>query len=106
MPPRRRRSETGPRRWPIYLLFGLAVLGGVTLWAYGPSLPAETLIARYANDRSKFIDVGGVGAHVGDEGDPDGIPVVLIHGSMGSLHMWEGWALELSGKARLISSMG
>ena len=28
---------------------------------------------------------------------------VLIHGSMGSLHMWEGWARELASKARLIS---
>ena len=76
----------------------LGVLAGVALWAYSPSLPAETLIARYANDRSKFIDVGGVRAHVREQGDPDGIPVVLIHGSMGSLHMWEGWARELSSK--------
>lgn len=104
MPPRRRlRSETGPRRWPIYLLFGLAVLGGVMLWAYGPSLPPETLIARYANSRSTFVDVGGLRAHVRDEGRPDGTPVVLIHGSMGSLHMWEGWVGELKDKARLIS---
>ena len=107
MPPRRRRDEAPRRRarrhWPIVALFVLGVLAGVALWAYSPSLPAETLIARYANDRSKFIDVGGVRAHVREQGDPDGIPVVLIHGSMGSLHMWEGWARELSGKARLIS---
>ena len=45
------------------------------------SLPAEMLIARYANDQSKFIDVGGVRAHVRDQGNPDGIPLVLIHGS-------------------------
>jgi pimeloyl-ACP methyl ester carboxylesterase len=106
MPPRRRRDEAPRwrrRHWPIIALFVLGVLAGVALWAYSPSLPAETLIARYANDRSKFIDVGGVRAHVREQGDPDGIPVVLIHGSMGSLHMWEGWARELSGKARLIS---
>jgi pimeloyl-ACP methyl ester carboxylesterase len=107
MPPRRRRDEAPRRRarrhWPIVALFVLGVLAGVALWAYSPSLPAETLIARYANDRSKFIDVGGVRAHVREQGDPDGIPVVLIHGSMGSLHMWEGWARELSSKARLIS---
>jgi pimeloyl-ACP methyl ester carboxylesterase len=29
--------------------------------------------------------------------------MVLIHGSMGSLHMWEGWARELGRQARLIS---
>jgi pimeloyl-ACP methyl ester carboxylesterase len=103
MPPRRRRDEAPRRRWPIYLLFALGVLAGVALWAYSPNLPAETLIARYANDRSKFIDVGGVRAHVRDQGDPDGIPIVLIHGSMGSLHMWEGWARELAKQARLIS---
>jgi pimeloyl-ACP methyl ester carboxylesterase len=103
MPPRRRRDEAPRRRWPIALLFVLGALAGVALWAYSPSLPPETLIARYANDRSKFIDVGGVRAHVRDQGDPDGIPIVLIHGSMGSLHMWEGWARELAKRARLIS---
>lgn len=103
MPPRRRRDEAPRRRWPVVVLFALGALCGVALWAYSPSLPAETLIARYANDRSKFVDVGGVRAHVREQGDPDGIPVVLIHGSMGSLHMWEGWARELGGKARLIS---
>jgi len=106
MPPRRRSEEARRRRplrhWPIVLLFVVGVLAGVALWAYSPSLPAEMLIARYANDRSKFIDVGGVRAHVREQGNPDGIPIVLIHGAMGSLHMWEGWARELSDKARLI----
>jgi pimeloyl-ACP methyl ester carboxylesterase len=101
--PRRRREEERRRRWPIVLLFVLGALAGVALWAYSPSLPPETLIARYANDRSRFIDVGGVRAHVREQGDPDGIPMVLVHGSMGSLHMWEGWARELAKKARLIS---
>lgn len=107
MPPRRRSEERQRRRplrhWPVVALFVLGALGGVVLWAYSPSLPAEVLIARYANDRSKFIDVGGVRAHVREQGNADGIPIVLIHGSMGSLHMWEGWARELADKARLIS---
>jgi pimeloyl-ACP methyl ester carboxylesterase len=103
MPPRRRRAEAPRRRWPLYLLFAAGVLAGVALWAYSPSLPAETLIARYANDRSKFVDVGGVRAHVRDQGNPDGIPLVLIHGSNGSLYEWEGWARELGTQARLIS---
>jgi pimeloyl-ACP methyl ester carboxylesterase len=92
-----------PRRWPLALLFAIAAVVGAALWAYSPSLPAEVLIARYANDRSQFIDVGGVRAHVRDEGNPDGIPMVLIHGSLGSLHVWEGWVRELSKQARLIS---
>ncbi len=103
MPPRRRRDAAPPRRWPLYLLLALGVLAGVALWAYSPPLPPEMLIARYANDHSKFIDIGGVRAHVRDEGNPDGIPMVLIHGSNGSLQAWEGWVRELGGKARLIS---
>ncbi|MBX9942636.1 MAG: alpha/beta hydrolase [Reyranella sp.] len=103
MPPRRRRTEARRRRWPLVLLFAASVLAGVVLWAYAPTLPRETLIARYANDRSKFIDVGGVLAHVRDQGNPDAMPLVLIHGSMGSLHMWEGWARDLGGQIRLIS---
>jgi pimeloyl-ACP methyl ester carboxylesterase len=92
------------RRWPLYLLFVIGVLMvGVAQWAYSPSLPAEMLIARYANDRSKFVDVGGAHAHVRDEGNPDGIPLVLIHGSSGSLHIWEGWVRALGPQARLIS---
>jgi pimeloyl-ACP methyl ester carboxylesterase len=107
MPPRRRRIETPRRRWPLVVLFAGAILAGVALWAYAPTLPAETLIARYANERSKFIDVGGVQAHVRDyardQDDTDPIPVVLIHGSLGSLHMWEGWARELAPRLRLIT---
>lgn len=107
MPPRRRRIETPRRRWPLFLLFAGAVLAGVALWAYAPILPAEMLISRYANERSQFIDVGGARAHIRDYGrdrdNADTIPVVLIHGSLGSLHMWEGWARELGPRVRLIT---
>ena len=92
-----------PRRWLAYPLLALGALAGAALWAYSPSLPPELLIARYANDRSTFIDIGGVRAHVRDQGNPNGIPLVLIHGSGGSLHVWEGWAQELQSSARLIS---
>lgn len=103
MPTRRRRSEAPRRRWPLYALFASGVLAGVALWAYAPSFPAETLIAQYTTDRSRFIDVGGVRAHVRDQGNPDGVPILLIHGSNGSLQVWEGWARELGSSARVIS---
>ena len=64
---------------------------------------SDDLIQRYANRNSQFIDIGGARAHVRDEGNKDGIPIVLIHGSMGSLHMWEGWVDRLKDRARLIS---
>ena len=57
-------GEAPPRRWPLYALFGVAVLAGMAMWAYAPSLRPETLIARYTNDRSRFVD----------EHDRDGLP--------------------------------
>ncbi|OFX01152.1 MAG: hypothetical protein A3D94_07430 [Alphaproteobacteria bacterium RIFCSPHIGHO2_12_FULL_66_14] len=107
MPPRRRKTDPPRRRWPLALLFATGVLAGVALWAYAPTLPTELLVARYADQRSKFIDVGGVEAHVRDhardQDEGDAIPLVLIHGSLGSLHMWEGWVRELGPRFRLIT---
>jgi pimeloyl-ACP methyl ester carboxylesterase len=100
---RRRRADRPKRRWPTLLLIACGLLLGVALWAYAPSLPPDTLIQRYANSRSTFIDVGGARAHVRDEGKRDAIPIILIHGSMGSLQDWEGWVAALKDRARLIS---
>lgn len=103
MPPRRRQADAAPRRWPAILLVLAGLAMGVALWAYAPSLPPDYLIRRYANQNSQFIDIGGARAHVRDEGNKDGMPIVLVHGSMGSLHMWEGWVARLKDRARLIS---
>jgi pimeloyl-ACP methyl ester carboxylesterase len=104
--PRRRRAEEQRSRWrhlPLVLLFLLGGLSGAVLWAYAPDLPADVLIRRYGQPPSTFIDVGGTRAHVRDEGKPDAMPLVLIHGSLGSLHMWEGWVDALKDRYRLIS---
>jgi pimeloyl-ACP methyl ester carboxylesterase len=107
MPPRRRRAEDQrASRWrhlPLVLLFVLGGLSGAALWAYAPDLPRSTLIARYGGPPSTFVDVGGTRAHVRDEGKADAMPLLLIHGSLGSLHMWEGWVGELKDRYRLIS---
>lgn len=91
------------RPWLLCLWLTLGVLISAALWAYTPPLPAEMLKSRYANDDSKFIDVAGAHAHVRDQGNSDDVPLVLIHGSGGSLHVWEGWAYELRSKRRVIS---
>ena len=98
MAARNRRESAPRRRWPLCLLFAVGVLAGVALWAYSPSLPADMLVVRYANDRSRFVDVGGARAHIRDEGNPDGIPLLLIYGSNASLLEWEGWTRALGGK--------
>lgn len=98
-------TQRPPRRAPlaVYLFAALGVLAGVAGWAYSPSLPSDMLIARYANAASQFIDVEGAHAHVRVQGNPRGVPVVLLHGANGSLHVWDGWARELGDKARLVS---
>jgi pimeloyl-ACP methyl ester carboxylesterase len=107
MPPRRRRAEgQWLSRWrhvPLALLFVLGGLSGVALWAYAPDLPRDYLIERYGQAPSRFIDVGGTRAHVRDEGRADAMPLLLIHGSLGSLHMWDGWVAALGHRYRLIS---
>jgi pimeloyl-ACP methyl ester carboxylesterase len=96
-------SEGRRRRWPLYLLFAIAILAGIALWAYSPSLPPEFLIARYAEDWSQFVAIGGARAHLRDQGNRAGVPLILIHGASGSLHEWDGWTRALGGQARLIS---
>jgi pimeloyl-ACP methyl ester carboxylesterase len=103
MPLRRRRSERVPRRWPLLVFIAMSAVAGVMFWAYAPELPRELLVQRYANAQSQFLDVGGVRAHVRDEGKADAMPLLMIHGSLGSLQVWEGWVAALKDRYRLIS---
>jgi pimeloyl-ACP methyl ester carboxylesterase len=95
-------GEGRQRHWPLFFLFTMAAVASAVTGIYWPSLPEEMLIALYANDRSHFLDIGGARAHVRDQGNPDGIPLVLIHGASSSLHVWEAWASALKHQARLI----
>ena len=114
MPTRRRRPDEPRSRWrsvlrpvlqrgPLVLLFVLGALSGVLLWGYTPDLPRDYLIERYGQPPSTFIDVGGTRAHVLDQGRSDRMPLVLIHGSLESLQVWDGWVAELKDRYRLIS---
>ena len=86
----------------MVLLVLLGGLSGVFLWAYAPNLPADVLIQRYGQPPSSFVDVGGTRVHIRDEGKADAMPLLLIHGSLGSLYVWDGWVAELKDRYRLI----
>jgi len=110
MAPRRRRGDEPGWRWravlrraPLVLLFALGALSGVLLWGYTPDLPRDYLIERYGQPPSTFIDVGGTRTHVLDQGKSDAMPLVLIHGSLESLQVWDGWVDQLKDRYRLIS---
>jgi len=63
-------------------------------------IPVEQLKPLYANENSKFMELGGMNVHYRDEGA--GIPLVLIHGTGSSLQTWDGWTEELSKEFRIV----
>ena len=63
-------------------------------------LSRDELVAAYADPASKFVKVKGIEIHYKDEGQ--GPPVVLFHGSFGSLHSWDGVVERLKNDHRLI----
>lgn len=79
------------------------IVGGVAFLWRG-DISYATLDKTYASPTSKFIDMGGgVEAHYRDEGNPNGKPIVLVHGFSASLHTWEKWVALLGGEYRMVS---
>ncbi|WP_299601880.1 alpha/beta hydrolase [uncultured Aquimarina sp.] len=64
-------------------------------------IPVEELKEKYTYSYSKFVEIDGMNVHYTDQGF--GFPIILLHGSGGSLHTWEGWANELKTNYRVIS---
>jgi len=89
----------------------LALVGLVALVGAGayfalkrPDVPYETLAAQYENAASRYVELpGGVRVHYRDEGQPNGPPLLLIHGFSASLHTWEPWVARLGDEYRIIS---
>lgn len=90
-------------RLAVTLVSAIGIMAGVASWAYSPSLPPDLLIPRYSNAASRFVDICGAHVHVREQGNPRGVPVLLIHGASASLHVWDAGAKVLGDKARLIS---
>jgi pimeloyl-ACP methyl ester carboxylesterase len=96
-------------RWLIGGL--LALIGLVAIVGAGayftmkrPDLPYETLAAQYESAASRYVDLpNGVRMHYRDEGQPNGPPLLLIHGFSASLHTWEPWVQRLGDDYRVIS---
>lgn len=79
----------------------VAIAGQVYAARAGWLTPDDaTLRTRYALPESKFTDIDGETVHYVDQGS--GPAIVLVHGSFGSLRMWNAWAARLTGKYRVI----
>ena len=69
-----------------------------------PDTDAAAMVEKYASSTSAFAENDtGMRVHYRDEGNPDGVPIVLIHGTASSLHTWEPLVAELGGEYRLIT---
>lgn len=85
----------------------LVVIAGIVialalLWT--PDTDPAEMKAKYGSETSQYVsDANGMAIHYRDEGNPNGRPIVLFHGSGASLHTWEDMIVELSDEFRLIS---
>lgn len=66
--------------------------------------PVDSLVARWGQAPSEFIDLDGQLVHYRDEGLRSGAApvIVLLHGTSASLHTWDGWTRALQGTHRVI----
>lgn len=88
----------------IFLLATLVVLLLGSSFLISSDLLRSDLVEKYRNENSFFYRLpSGAMAHIRDEGNRNGPPVFLIHGSNASLHTWEPWVKELGDSYRLIS---
>lgn len=96
-------------RW----IFGalLALIGLIAIVGAGAyftlrraDIPYETLAAKYESAASRHTELpGGIRMHYRDEGQPNGPPLLLVHGFSASLHTWEPWVERLGDDYRIIS---
>ena len=71
---------------------------------YSPDRSVDSLVLRWAPPPSDFMYVKGQFVHFRDQGPRDDAePLVLIHGTAASLHTWEGWAIALRARKRVIT---
>jgi pimeloyl-ACP methyl ester carboxylesterase len=85
-------------------LIGTAALTGLYValnWA--PERSVKELRRRWGRFPSVFLKAAGMEVHLRDEGPRDDpSPIVLLHGTLSSLHTWNGWAEALASRRRVI----
>lgn len=91
-------------RWVKRIVIAVVLLvGAAVAWAWTADGDPAALRAKYADQRSRFVDLGGgLRVHVADEGPRDAPVLFLIHGSNASLHTWEPWAERLRDRYRIV----
>ena len=81
------------------ILLAAVAIGMWAAWIYRDQSAAE-VEARWADARSRFVEIDGVRLHYRDEGE--GPVVLLLHANYSSLFMWEPWVGALKDGYRVI----
>jgi pimeloyl-ACP methyl ester carboxylesterase len=88
--------------WIVAAVLVVGVAGCLALQQ--PDIPYATLEQKYASPASRFMDLpGGLHVHYRDQGDPQGPPIVMIHGFSASLQAWEPWVARLGDRYRIVT---
>jgi pimeloyl-ACP methyl ester carboxylesterase len=89
-------------KWFLGVIVVITLVGSVLL--FEGDIPASTVDAKYSNSQSSFLVLeNGSRIHYRDQGQPSGLPIVLVHGAMASLHTWEPWVQVLGQNYRLVT---
>ena len=89
-------------KWILGIL--IILVATATAFLFKADLPATTVDAKYTNSESRFLTMeNGSRVHYRDQGNAAGLPVVLVHGAMASLHTWEPWVNILGQQYRIIT---
>lgn len=89
----------------LITLLGLIVaLGAAFFFLSTPDTDPAEMLAKYGGPQAKFADgPGGVRIHYRDQGNPEGTPIILLHGTSASLQTWEPLVDRLGGEFRIIT---
>jgi pimeloyl-ACP methyl ester carboxylesterase len=82
----------------VLLVIGFIAVSWVT------DRDVDELAGRWAPEPSAFVEVDGMPVHYRDQGPRDAPhTLLLLHGTLASLHTWEGWVAALTSDYRVVS---
>lgn len=88
----------------ILILLPLLALFALAYALRTPDTDYAAMERKYTNEASRFVESEeGLRVHYRDQGNPDGIPIVFIHGTAASLHSFEPMVRELGERYRIIA---
>lgn len=91
------------KRYLIPLVLA-ACVAAAFLFLRTPDTDPAAMEAKYTNEASQFVEgPNGLRVHYRDQGNRNGVPIVLVHGTAASLHTWEPLVDRMGDKYRVIT---